>query len=213
MPKTTHHNKPGSRKSGSATKPTFTKVTKAAREGAPAPAPNESTQEPTPEIPKDLFLQIIVAKLNTSKTCDWFELSKVVILPGLKSGKVVWAESETSLTPTNLRETPTCISDHAETKPPFKSQIAKRRASTLSVDDAIAPMKKTRKTTKAMVGLPDIPDTPDSICARFKRSSRKSISYREDLLTDDEFSGIEDDEEDPDGASGTGDSMDESVEQ
>ena len=48
-------------------------ITKAS--SSPEPPKDEVA---TPQIPKELFLQIVIAKLEDSKTCDWFELSKVI---------------------------------------------------------------------------------------------------------------------------------------
>ena len=47
----------------------------------PTPALSDTsfgTTTPSLVLPKDLLLQIVLSKLEGSKNCDWFELSKVV---------------------------------------------------------------------------------------------------------------------------------------
>ncbi|WVR05114.1 hypothetical protein IAU60_002126 [Kwoniella sp. DSM 27419] len=71
---------------------------------SPVPSPTSLKSSETPLLDKDLVLKIILAKLEASKTCDWFVLSQRLDVPVPAHAESKGSKGEEKMSGNELRE-------------------------------------------------------------------------------------------------------------
>ncbi|KIR58666.1 hypothetical protein I314_05505 [Cryptococcus bacillisporus CA1873] len=143
--------------------------------------PSSLKRDASLHLNKDLVLQIVLAKLESSKTCDWYTLSQRLD----QDGKQVWGKKKVEITGTELHDL-----YHNRILPALKSGLAlwsndnnERHISASSSGSTIHPAERTiSSSSEGKVG---------SSKSRAKRASAEKRKNRMIGSELDDFEGSE----------------------